>query len=125
MVDQGAEKRFENTIEGSGDLLKTGAGVLYLNGTETNPISASEFQVEAGSLMFNGDYSGNLMVCQDSLLSPGNSVGTLSVTGEVLFDDGSTLLIEQDETGIDVLNATTLNFADGAVIDIASSAYQE
>ena len=59
VVDQGAEKRLENTIEGSGDILKTGAGVLYLNGTETNPISASEFQVEAGSLMFNGDYSGN------------------------------------------------------------------
>ncbi|MBR5709260.1 MAG: autotransporter-associated beta strand repeat-containing protein [Thermoguttaceae bacterium] len=118
------EKRFGNTIEGSGNLLKTGAGVLYLNGTETNPISAAEFDVEAGDLMFNGDYTGNLIVYDGALLSPGNSVGTLNVTGGVTFDDGSTLLIEQDETGIDVLNATTLDFADGAIIDIASTAFQ-
>ncbi|MBQ2621708.1 MAG: autotransporter-associated beta strand repeat-containing protein [Thermoguttaceae bacterium] len=118
------EKRFNNTVSGVGKLLKTGEGVLFLNGTEANPITASEFDVEAGDLMFNGDYAGNLIVYDGALLSPGNSVGTLNVTGGVTFDDGSTLLIEQDATGIDVLNAGTLTVSENAIIDIVSTAFQ-
>ena len=116
-VPEDAEKIFGNKIEGAGNLLKTGAGVLILN-TETNPITASEFDVEAGELRFDGDYAGNLIVCQDAVLSPGETVGNLNVAGTFTLEDGATLRIDQNDTGIDTLTADRINIADGAILDL-------
>ena len=94
------EKWFSNTITGDGQILKTGAGSLYLNGTDVNPITASSLLVEGGSLMFKGDFTGDVIIGAGTLLSAGNSVGTLNVTGDVTID-GTALFEFGSYTGAD------------------------
>ena len=94
------EKRFDNTVTGNGQILKTGEGALYLFGTDANPITASSLLVEGGSLMFKGDFTGDVIIGAGTLLSAGNSVGTLNVTGDVTID-GTALFEFGAYTGAD------------------------
>ena len=116
------EKWFTNTVSGTGTIRKTGDGVLYLNGTSDNPIASSSLFVEEGSLMFKGNYAGDLTVYEGTLLSPGNSVGDLIVEGAVTIDGGATLLLEQDASGMDSLTATKFIVSPDAILDLAPSA---
>ena len=116
------EKWFTNTVSGAGTIRKTGDGVLYLNGTSDNPIASSSLFVEEGSLMFKGNYTGDLVVYEGTLLSPGNSVGDLIVDGAVTINGGATLLLEQDASGMDSLTATTFSVSPDAILDLAPSA---
>ncbi|MBR5161421.1 MAG: hypothetical protein IKW80_07305, partial [Thermoguttaceae bacterium] len=123
-TDSADAKRFDNTIAGSGTLLKTGEGVLALDGTEEHPITASSLTAESGSLLFKGFYTGDLTIKNGSLFSPGNSVGTLTMDGNFTAESGSTLLFEQDETGIDqliILSGGTVNIADDAILELSMS----
>ena len=90
VVSDGAEKTFSNTINGSGKIIKSGEGALYLNGTSEKPISASQLQVNAGALNFKGDFNGNIEVLDGAVLSPGNSVGELNVAGNLAFANPTT-----------------------------------
>ena len=119
------EKWFtSNTVSGNGTIRKTGSGVLYLNGTSDNPIASKSLLVEEGSLMFKGNYAGDLVVNAGTLLSPGNSVGDLFVDGAVAINGGATLLLEQDSTGMDSLTATTFSVSPDAILDLAPAALQ-
>ena len=121
-TDSADAKRFDNTIAGSGALLKTGEGVLALDGTDEHPITASSLTTEGGSLLFKGYYTGDLTIKDGTLFSPGNSVGTLTMDGNFTAESGSTLLFEQDETGIDkliILSGGTINIADDAILELA------
>ena len=121
-TDSADAKRFDNTIAGSGTLLKTGEGVLALDGTEEHPITASSLTAEGGSLLFKGFYTGDLTIKDGALFSPGNSVGTLTMDGDFTAESGSTLLFEQDETGIDqliFLSGGTIDIADDAILELA------
>ena len=121
-TDSADAKRFDNTIAGSGTLLKTGEGVLALDGTEEHPITASSLTAEGGSLLFKGFYTGDLTIKDGALFSPGNSVGTLTMDGDFTAESGSTLLFEQDETGIDqliILSGGTIDIADDAILELA------
>ena len=95
-VAEGAEKTVgitvANAITGTGSVLKTGAGVLKIN-NENAPgsFTADAFSVEAGELDFKGDFTGDIDVINGAVLSPGNSTGTLSVTGNVIVEDGIAL----------------------------------
>ncbi|MBR5711198.1 MAG: autotransporter-associated beta strand repeat-containing protein [Thermoguttaceae bacterium] len=113
-----------NAVSGTGTIRKTGGGVLYLNGTSEKPIASKSLLVEEGSLMFKGNYSGDLFVNEGTLLSPGNSVGDLIVEGAVTINGGATLLLEQDASGIDTLTATKFYISPDAIIDLAPSALQ-
>ena len=88
------EKWFNNKVTGSGTLLKTGDGTLYLNGTDANPINANALNVDGGSLMFKGVYTGNLTVKNGALFSPGNSVGKLTENGNFILELGAKFLLE-------------------------------
>ncbi|MBR0191422.1 MAG: PEP-CTERM sorting domain-containing protein [Thermoguttaceae bacterium] len=115
-------KRFDNTITGSGTLLKTGDGTLALDGTDAHPITADSLTVQGGSLLFKGFYTGDLTIKDGTLFSPGNSVGTLEMAGDFLAESGSTLLFEQDTTGMDKLiirSGGTLEIANDATLDMA------
>ena len=116
--------RFDNAIDGSGILLKTGTGTLALNGSDDNPITASSFNVQNGSLLFKGEYTGALTIQDGALFSPGNSVGTLTMAGDFTAQSGSTLLFEQDATGIDqlILTSGTLDVSDDAILEISLAA---
>ena len=115
-------KRFDNAIAGSGTILKTGSGTLALNGTDDKPITANSMTVNEGSLLFKGYYEGDLTIEDGTLFSPGNSVGTLTMKGDFTAESGSTLLFEQDDTGIDqliILSGGTINIADDAILQMA------
>ena len=88
-----SDQTFNNAVSGTGTVSKTGAGKLKIDATE-NLFQSSQFTVEAGELDFKGNYSGNLYVKSGATLSPGNSVGDLAVSGNVVIDDNGTILFE-------------------------------
>ena len=76
-----------------GTVLKTGTGKLKIKAAGTQ-FSAGQFAVDAGELDFYGDYNGNMEIQNGATLSPGNSVGNLTVYGNVVIDAGATGLFE-------------------------------
>lgn len=113
----------QGVISGTGALTKEGAGELDLRGTNTY---TGETRVSAGLLSVNGSIAnsalttvldgatlggvgtvGDLKIAKGGTLAPGNSIGTLTVNGDVTFDAGSTFRVEVDQTGkTDKLSAT-------------------
>ncbi|WP_342315470.1 autotransporter domain-containing protein [Lysobacter sp. FW306-1B-D06B] len=97
------------TVDGSACLIKSGAGRLDMRGVGANAIGAC---IEQGDLGFNSTFTGNVWVYADGtasgsgrvegamdvrgVLSPGNSPGTLVVTGNVLQHAGSTFVADVD-----------------------------
>ena len=82
----------ETTVTG-GKVIKTGAGALKILATGEQ-FSADNFAVKAGELDFKGQYNGDLFVESGATLSPGNSVGDLTVYGNVTIETGATGLFE-------------------------------
>ena len=84
-----------NPISGAGKIVKSGSGTLTIDNTEVpSTISADLFTVEAGELDFSGYFNGAMIIGAEGVLSPGDSIGTLSVTGNVTVADGGTILFE-------------------------------
>lgn len=105
-------------ITGAGSIFKRGLGTLQaLNNTE-GAFSASAFAVDAGRLDFQGYYTGALEINADGTFSPGNSVGTANVDGTSTFDPDSIMLMEIDDSGMDLLNTTSIAISAGSLIDI-------
>lgn len=114
-VASGDEKTaaFTNTayVLGNGDILKTGEGRLKIN-TEQLPedlhFTADIFVVASGRLDLKGYMLGSIEVYNDSIFSPGNSVGTSNIDGNITF--------KSNESGVS--NGVALfefgEYADGA-----------
>ena len=114
-VASGDEKTaaFTNTayVLGNGDILKTGEGRLKIN-TEQLPedlhFTADFFVVASGRLDLEGYMLGSIEVYNDSIFSPGNSVGTSNIDGNITF--------KNNESGVS--NGVALfefgEYADGA-----------
>ncbi len=81
------------TVSGAGDVVKTGAGKLKILAAD-GQFESSTFAVNAGELDFKGQYNGDLTVKSGATLSPGNSVGDLTVYGDIKIDASGTLLFE-------------------------------
>ena len=76
-----------NAVSGAGKVVKVGNGVLKINNEGyADSFASSLFTVNAGELDFKGDYTGDMIIGAQGVLSPGNSVGTFSVTGNVTVD---------------------------------------
>jgi subtilase-type serine protease len=106
---QGYDSIWSNNIGGVGGFSKSGAGMLTLTGTN---IYSGDTTVTGGILRVNGSIAqsdltvGALATLQgtgtvgDALIrgtvSPGNSIGTLTVDGDLLLATGSTYLFEVD-----------------------------
>ncbi|MGB5938024.1 MAG: autotransporter domain-containing protein, partial [Rhodanobacter sp.] len=114
---QATNGSFDGTLSGRGTLLKSGTGTLTINGT--NPFAGAT-TVQAGTLVVGDDshaaatLGGTVTVAADATLggigtlggldlagtlSPGNSVGTLHVSGDATIQQGANLRIEATPDG--------------------------
>ncbi|MGB6008920.1 S8 family serine peptidase [Castellaniella sp.] len=109
---RGYDSWFGNDIEGTGGLVKAGAGALILDGHNTY---SGDTVVEGGRLSVNGNTaSSRFSVLSDGTLggtgtvgpveafgrvAPGNSIGMLTVAGDYVQAPGSVLEIEIDGAG--------------------------
>ena len=126
-LDNDYETKYVGTIT-AGTIEKTGDGTLLLYAAADGAgIHAERFIVSSGRLDMKDYFVGTLEVKEGATLSPGNSVGTLTVDGELILKSGAILLIEQDETGIDKIIVNTLtddSIANDAVLQLALTSVQ-
>ena len=127
-----------NEINTAGTFVKSGAGLLNVetnaftaNLVELNngifaanrAITANTLNVNAGAtLRGNGNIAGDVYVNDGGTIAPGNSIDTLTVSGDLNLASGSTTAIEINETpASDKLVVTgTTNIASGANLTVAN-----
>ena len=111
--------KFIGFITAADTIEKTGEGTLQVYAAANGGgVHAEKFIVSSGRLDLKDYYKGKLEVKTGAKLSPGNSVGTLTVDGEFNLNSAAILLIEQDETGVDQLIAKSYNIDDNAVLEL-------
>ncbi|MCJ2059740.1 phosphatase PAP2 family protein, partial [Methylobacterium sp. J-048] len=114
IVDQSVDGTLLNAISGTGTLTKTSAGTLTLTGLST---LTGVTDVNGGQLIVNGSLAnstvtihggaslggsgsvGGIAALSGGTVSPGNSIGTLTVTGAVAFAPGSVYRVEANAAG--------------------------
>ncbi|EJN02483.1 autotransporter domain-containing protein [Phyllobacterium sp. YR531] len=113
-INQAVNTRYNGAIEGTGGLIKSGAGGLVLNGQNSysgatlvkegslvvgdseHPEAslASNVALDEGTTLGGSGTLGGLTVGSGAVLSPGNSIGTLDITGNLLMERGSRYALE-------------------------------
>ncbi|WP_054310766.1 autotransporter outer membrane beta-barrel domain-containing protein [Mesorhizobium sp. 1M-11] len=145
IFDEQADARYAGTIAGDGKFTKSGSGALSLTGDssgfEGSTVVAKgilsvdgslggSIDVMAGARLQGKGTMGRLSAGQGSTIAPGNSIGTLSVAGDVTFAAGSTYEVEIAGNGTSDRIATkgkaTLGGAKVAVVALdAATSYQD
>jgi outer membrane autotransporter protein len=137
-VKQETDTTFAGTFEGGGTMIKSGIGTLDLRG---NSVYDMNFFIDIGKLKFNGLFSASHVVVTDGAIiggsgtigqlgassggtvAPGNSIGTLHVTGNVTFDAGSIYEVEVDAAGnSDKIIASGSAQINGAKVSVLAAA---
>ncbi len=134
-VDAGVSASISAPIGGAGGLVKLDQGTLTLAGPNTY---TGDTVVEGGLLVVNGSLASIVLVNAGGALggtgttgglnvlgtlAPGNSIGTINVSGNVTFDAASVLEIEVTPVGTNDLLAATgdVNINGGTVSVLTSS----
>lgn len=132
------------SLSGSGDLIKAGEGVLDLKGDSSG--FAGRTLVNGGRVAINGRLGGSFTVADGGVLggngilgagagstvtvaaggtlSPGNSIGMLTIDGDLVVQPGGRYLVEADPAGsradrVHVSGNATLN--GGSVVHIGAN----
>ena len=93
------------------------SGVLHVNGQLTSPAVAVQ---SGGVLGGTGTIVG--AVTNNGTIGAGNSIGTLSVQGSVVFNSGSTLQIEANSAGqADLLSVTGTTTINGGTVQVLAA----
>jgi len=91
------------------------AGLTNLNGGTLKAVSAA---IQGGSLTGSGDIDGSLVI-SNATLAPGNSAGTINVSGNLDLAAGSNLALQLG--GLAPVNSDQLNVAGNLTIDPGAS----
>ncbi|MEM7777418.1 MAG: autotransporter domain-containing protein [Pseudomonadota bacterium] len=108
------------TLTGASSEIPTFAvneGRLYLNAD----LSSTDFTVANGATLSGTGTAGSLTVNTGGIVAPGNSIGTLSVNGNVTFSDGATYTVEIAPDGSSdriVATGTTTISTNGTTLEI-------
>jgi len=138
--DQPADAAYAGTLSGSGSFVKSGTGTLVYNGdgsafTGTTTVSAGSLIVGSDAAHEDAALGGSIDVSDGAQLgghgsvgtvtlgsgatvAPGNSIGTLNVAGDFVFDAHSTYAVEVDPEGpgSDLIHATGTAYLNGASV---------
>ncbi len=133
-----------NEINTAGTFLKSGTGVFNV---QNNSFLASVATIDAGTLAVNNAINADVLdinsgatlrgkgsindtldanaavvnINTGATLAPGNSIGTLTVNGDLNLASGSTTAIEMNETSSDKIAVTgATNIASGANLTVAN-----
>jgi len=138
VFDQAMDDVWGGTIDGNGNLTKSGAGALKLSGdssgfTGTTTISGGSLYVNGslggavdvagGILGGSGMLTGGLTVNSGGTLAPGNSIGTVNVA-DITFAPGSNYEVELNDGGFvagtnnDFINATGTATLNGGTVQV-------
>lgn len=130
-VNQNTDTSFAGVISGTGGLIKNGTGLLNLTGSNTY---SGLTTVNGGTLAVNGSFASNVTVnsggalggdgtifgnvTNSGTLAPGNSIGTLSVTGS-FAQNGGVYKVEANSAGqADRLNVTGAAAVNGGTVQV-------
>ena len=135
---QAGNGTFAGVISGTGPVVKNGTGNVTFSGTNT--YSGNTF-ISGGTLSVNGSLTNsavqvlnggtlggtgsvrNTTVQSGGTLAPGNSIGTLTVVGNLTFNAGSNYSVEVDAAGSnDRTNATGTLTINGGTVNVLASA---
>ncbi len=137
-VNQSFDSAYSGNITGDGSFTKSGSGSLNLTG---NSDFTGQVSVDSGRLAINGTMAGGhvtvnsagmlggngtvgtILATSGGIVSPGNSIGTLHVAGDIAFGSGSVYAVEVDADGnSDTIIATgPANLSGGTVSVIAAA----
>ncbi|UNK79197.1 autotransporter domain-containing protein [Sphingopyxis granuli] len=136
IFDRSDSVDFAGSISGAGTVRQSGSGTTNLTGNSRGFAGATI--VEAGTLAVNGSLGGTIEMLAGGRLqgsgtvgnsiirgtiAPGNSIGTLNVTGDISFTAGSIYEVEADATGqADRINATGGATLDGGTVQVLAEA---
>lgn len=116
---QGYDSVWGNDIAGTGGFSKAGEGVLTLTGNNSyggpttitggvlqvnGSIASSDLTVSAGGTLQGTGTVGNTLMA--GTLAPGQSIGTLSVLGDLSFSSGARYIVEIDLDRADLLEVS-------------------
>ncbi len=127
---------FAGVLSGAGSIRQAGSGRIELTGDSSDYTGATT--VAAGTLAVNGKLGGTVSVLATGRLqgtgtvgntivsgtiAPGNSIGTLNVAGNIVFNAGSTYEVEADAAGLaDRIVATGTATINGGTVSVLAGA---
>lgn len=135
VIDQNDAADFANRIDGAGLFVKRGSGALNLTGTSgfsgntlveagrlavNGALASSIITVRSGATLGGTGQVGGIVAQSGAIIAPGNSIGTLNVTGDYVAAAGSIYQVELDGTGAaDRIVATgSATIAPGATLQL-------
>jgi outer membrane autotransporter protein len=137
--NQAVDGSFGGGISGTGSLTKLGAGALTLSGVNTfsgvvtlgagrlnvtGSLPNAAITLQNSAFLGGNGTVGELTASSGATISPGNSIGTLSVNGSLTLAAGSMLAMEVSPTGADRVSATgAASIAGNLVVTLGAGPY--
>lgn len=103
-------------------ITKTNNGIMKIFTGASGKVSAESLVISSGEIDFKGYMEGSILLQSDATFSPGNSVGIANIDGVFTSESNSTLLFEQDASGMDQLIADSFTIGGNTNLQLVFNA---